>query len=192
MMALTLCLGCATTTSLHRPPTAPEIEQINAAAAVGDLEVEHDPPTNHSGPTDPVAPFGMKIALDDGRLASADLHHFTFAAPGRPPLVLPSETVRSVSVVSHPQGVAGGLIAGALAAVLGGIAFGGASGSSSSPDCEMFCGSGARMIAATFLFGVVTVPLGTVAGAAVGRRQTFTFGGVPDVPRAPGPDAWGP
>jgi hypothetical protein len=133
--------------------------------------------------------------LPDGRLVAADLHDITFESPGRPPLLLPTNQVHSVSVLSHRQGAATGALIGVGAAVVLGIISGAVAGSSNIPDCQWFCDQGSRTVLSTFMFGLMTVPIGAVAGAAGGRRSSFVFGAAPPDPppgasRPTKPDPW--
>jgi hypothetical protein len=186
---LVLWLGCGTTTGVHRPLTVSEGQQINdAAAAAGQLEVEYDPPSE-----DPAGPvFPLKAELDEAQVASSDLHNLTITPANGPPLVLPLDRVRSVSAVSHGQGGKAGGFLGGAAALVGGILVGSAMAPNQNENCEMFCGHGGHIVAMTALLAVIMIPVGTLVGAAVGQRQTFTFGDVPDAPRAAPADSWSP
>jgi hypothetical protein len=171
---LVLSLGCSTTTAVQRPPSPDQIAEINraAAAAAGQLEVEHAPAEPLPPGSD--APPAQTTRVQRGRLAAADRLQMTFVPASGPPLLLPTSSVRSVSVVSRSRGVAEGIVVGVAAAIAAGLIV-----YVAVPDrdqeCELLCTQGERGVLMTFVTGTVTVPLGALVGALAGHRYRFAL-----------------
>ena len=182
MVGLALCFGCATTTrSVHRPPLPDEVDAINNAAVLaGSLRVEHGSPVDQDA-------VGARVELPEGRLVAADAHRLTFSVPARPPLVVPTGQVRSVSVPDPAAGMTNGALIGGLVAIVAGIAVAAANGR----NMDEHAGGGALVLATGF--AVITVPLGMAVGRSGGRR-TFKLAGEPAVvrPAPTDPAPWSP
>jgi hypothetical protein len=178
--ALTLGPGCGTAAArhFHRPPSPDEVAALNvAASSSGYLEVEYlRPLAEEAGESDPVP---ATVRLEEGRLTSADRDRLTFRPAYGPPLSLPTDRVRSVSLTNRRVGTFAGMgIGAAVALVLGMMA-----GGNVPKNCETpaECSSGKRTLGVALLFGVLTVPLGAVAGSA-GVRERYVFHDPPTPP----------
>jgi hypothetical protein len=185
---LALCLGCATTTGVHRPPTFAEMTEINTlAVAAGKLTVEYDPPADAGQPVVP-----LKTELPRGYLASAELNRLTIVAPDRPPLVLPLDRVRSVSARTHTPGAIEGFMVGVATTIVGGIVISQRVRGQKNEECDTICGPAGSTLIGTALLGLFAIPVSTLVGVAVGHRQTFDFRSppVPPPPALPS-NAWG-
>jgi len=163
-------LGCTTTTAVHRPPTPAEVAEINRSASTNRLEVMHEEAEG------PVQPLTIR-QLSEARVASVDLERMTIVAPDKPPLVLPTDRVRSVSVVSHKRGMADGAGAGITIAILAGVV-GAVLSAHPDPEC-IGCQHNNVGFGWAWSVGVYTVPIGTLLGALAGHRDVFALGQAP-------------